>query len=153
MPCLDTSNALDFFKNGLEMRKLWAPPTTPPTPAPKSWGVKNWDKTTHRTLQAGSWAPQKFLVCCSVAITVQRWFVKWTRNEKVRSFESRRGPKRGKKTAICKLKSLFFFWLFFHYSFSFALRRWFLELDVVLSQHFKPLKMKHRWQRSRSVRS
>jgi hypothetical protein len=36
------------------------------------------------------------------------------------------GPKREeirKKKHVCKLKSLFFFLLFFHYSFSFALQR------------------------------
>ncbi len=32
-------------------------------PAPQSWGLKNWEKTTHRTLQAGSWTAKKFLVC------------------------------------------------------------------------------------------
>jgi hypothetical protein len=44
---------------------------------------------------------------------------------KVRSFESRRGSKRRKKEKdpFCKLKSLFFFLLFFHYSFFFALQR------------------------------
>ncbi len=46
---------------------------------------------------------------------------------------------------FCELKSLFFFLLFFHYSFSFAFRRWFLKLKVVLPYHFKSLKMKHRW--------
>jgi hypothetical protein len=31
------------------------------------------------------------------------------------------GPKR--RNAFCKLESLFFFWLCFHYSFSFAVQR------------------------------
>jgi len=38
MPCLDTSNALDFFKNGLEMRKLWPPPPPPHPPQPPKVG-------------------------------------------------------------------------------------------------------------------
>jgi hypothetical protein len=37
-----------------------------------------------------------------------------------------------KKKMFCELESLFFFLLFFHYSFSFALQRWFLELKVLL---------------------
>jgi hypothetical protein len=41
--------------------------------------------------------------------------------------------------------------LFFHYSFSFALQTWFLELEVALPWHFKSVKMKHRWQRSKEV--
>jgi hypothetical protein len=47
-------------------------------------------------------------------------------------FESRRGPKRKKKekNMFCKLENLFFFLLFFHYSFSFALQKLFLELEV-----------------------
>jgi hypothetical protein len=37
--------------------------------------------------------------------------------------ESRRGPKRKKpKNVFCKLESIFFFLLFFHYSFSFTLQ-------------------------------
>jgi hypothetical protein len=48
-------------------------------------------------------------------------------------FESRRDPKRGEKNVFCKLESLFIFFLFLHYSFSFALQRWFLELEVTLS--------------------
>jgi uncharacterized membrane protein (DUF485 family) len=34
-----------------------------------------------------------------------------------------------KRNTFCKLKSLFFFLLFFHYSFSFALQRGFLKLE------------------------
>jgi hypothetical protein len=52
---------------------------------------------------------------------------------------------------FCELESLFFFMLFFHYSFSFALQRWFLELDAALPQHFKSIKMKHKWWRSKKV--
>jgi len=44
-------------------------------------------------------------------------------------FESRRDPK--KKKHIYKLENLFLFLLFHHYSFSFTLQRWFLELEVV----------------------
>jgi hypothetical protein len=46
-------------------------------------------------------------------------------------FENRRGPKKKtkKKNVFCKLKKLIFL-LFFHYSFSFALQRCFLELEV-----------------------
>jgi hypothetical protein len=37
-----------------------------------------------------------------------------------------------KTNAFCELKSLFFFLLLFHYSFSFACHRRFLELEVAL---------------------
>jgi hypothetical protein len=55
------------------------------------------------------------------------------------------GPKRRKeeKNPFCELKSIFFFLLFFHYSFSFALQRGFLELELALPEHFKSIKMKH----------
>jgi hypothetical protein len=47
-------------------------------------------------------------------------------------FESKRGPK-GKKNMFYKLESFFFsFFLFFHYSSSFAIQKWFLELEEVL---------------------
>jgi hypothetical protein len=48
-------------------------------------------------------------------------------------FESRRGPKKKKKkeNVFYKLESLFIFLLFFHYSFSFALQRLFLKLEVM----------------------
>jgi hypothetical protein len=48
-------------------------------------------------------------------------------------FESSRGPKKNKKNMFCKLESLFIFLLCFHYSFSFAFQRWFLELKFALS--------------------
>jgi hypothetical protein len=55
------------------------------------------------------------------------------KNKRVMKFESRKGSKRKKKKdALCKLESIFFFLLFFHYSLSFALQRSFLELDVAL---------------------
>ncbi len=41
---------------------------------------------------------------------------------KVRGVQ-REGKKIAKKSMFCELKSLFFFLLFFHYSFSFALER------------------------------
>jgi hypothetical protein len=50
-------------------------------------------------------------------------------------FESRRGSKgeKNEKNLFCNLENLFLFLLFFHYSFSFALQKLFLELDVTLS--------------------
>jgi hypothetical protein len=50
------------------------------------------------------------------------------------SFESEMGSKRRKKkkNASCKFGNLFFSLLLFHYSFSFALQRGFLELQVAL---------------------
>jgi hypothetical protein len=45
-------------------------------------------------------------------------------------FESRRGLKKKKKTCFVSWKVLFLFLLFFHCSFSFALQRWFLEVEV-----------------------
>jgi hypothetical protein len=60
--------------------------------------------------------------------------VKSTRHKKVRSFENRRGLKRKKKkTCFVSWKASFFSLLFFHYSFSFTLPRWFLELRVTFS--------------------
>jgi hypothetical protein len=38
-------------------------------------------------------------------------------------FESRRGPKRREKNALCKLKGLVYFMVFFYYWFSFVLQR------------------------------
>jgi hypothetical protein len=47
-------------------------------------------------------------------------------------FESYRGRNRKNlgKNVFCKLENSFIFLLFFHYSFSFALQRRFLELEV-----------------------
>jgi hypothetical protein len=61
--------------------------------------------------------------------------------------------KQKKKTQhVLWVGKLFFFsLLFFHYSFFFALQRWFLKLEVELPQHFKSLKVKHRWQRSKEL--
>ncbi len=117
--------------------------------APQSKGSKKLKETNHWTIQSPfSIAQKKFLGCCFVAIREfkihfynWRWHsystlnsLKWTRNEKVRSFESRRGPKRRKKkTHFYELESSFFFLLFFHYSFSFALQRWFLNFQVAFS--------------------
>jgi len=50
-------------------------------------------------------------------------------------FESKRGPNNFiflNLNVFCKLESFFFFLLFFHYCFSFALERLFLELEVAL---------------------
>jgi len=48
-------------------------------------------------------------------------------------FENKKGPKIFlRNNLLCKLEILFIFLLFFHYSFSFALQRWFLELEVTL---------------------
>jgi len=59
---------------------------------------------------------------------------------------------KGKKeNMFCELKSLLFFLLYSHYSFSFAFQRFFLELEVAFPYHFKLLKMKHKWWRSKEV--
>jgi hypothetical protein len=55
--------------------------------------------------------------------------------KKVRIFESRKGVQKEekmKRNMFCELESLFFFLLFFHYSFPFALQKLFLELEVAL---------------------
>jgi hypothetical protein len=56
--------------------------------------------------------------------------------KQVMSSENKRGPKERKEkkeeNGFCKLKSLFFLLLFFHYSFCFALQRWFVKLEVEL---------------------
>ncbi len=75
---------------------------------------------------------------------------------KVRSFESRRCTKRRKKKKkkshlVSWIFFFFFFLLFFHYSFCFAFWRWFLELEASLPQHFKSLKIKHKWPRCKEV--
>ncbi len=106
--------------------------------APQSRRVQKLKKQNHWMLQKP--VPKhlkKILVCCSIAIKVQRWFVKlqvppyntlnhfkWIRNKKVMKFESKRGPKRKKgKKKFCKSESLFLFLLFFHSSHSFTFPR------------------------------
>jgi hypothetical protein len=59
--------------------------------------------------------------------------------------------RKKEKNEFCELKRLFFFLLAFHYSFSFALQRWFPKLEVALPYDFKSLKMKQRWQASKKV--
>jgi hypothetical protein len=55
-----------------------------------------------------------------------------------------KGKKGKKENMFCELKSLLFFLLYSHYSFSFAFQRFFLELEVAFPYHFKLLKMKHK---------
>jgi hypothetical protein len=45
MPCLDTSDALNIFKNGLEMRKLW--PSSPPPPKVEGSRTEKKQPTEH----------------------------------------------------------------------------------------------------------
>ncbi len=130
--------------------------------APQIRGGQELKKINHQNAtKTSSQTPTKFLICCSITIRAQRWFVdfrwhsystlnrlKWIRNKNVMRFESRKGPKwkkRKKKNMFCKLENLFLFLLFFHYSFAFALQRWFLELEVTFPKYFKSLKMKDIW--------
>jgi len=122
--------------------------------APKVEGIENSKITSHQTVTKPF--PYHFLtiqkIPCVFTLSLLefhddlynwKWHFysplnhfKWIRNKKVRSFESMRGSKESKKkrknNVFCELKNLFFFWLFFHYSFSFALQRWILKLLVTL---------------------
>jgi hypothetical protein len=56
-------DTLTIVENGLEMRKLWPP---------KVKGVKNSKNKPPNIRKVSSRTPKKFLVCCSIAIRVQR---------------------------------------------------------------------------------
>jgi hypothetical protein len=117
-PPIGASGGLKIFKNILEFTKLWPP---------KLEGSRTQKKQTTKHYKFGSQTPKKLLICCSVVIRVQRWFVKLkvmflehfkrlkrTRNEKVRSFESKRGLKRRKKkTCFVNWKAYFSSFYFF----------------------------------------
>jgi hypothetical protein len=49
------------------------------------------------------------------------------------------------------LERFYFFLAIFSLPFSFALQRRFLKLEVALPEHFKSLKMKHKWLRSKEM--
>ncbi len=55
-----------IIKNRMELRKLWPP---------KVEGVNNSKKQTTECYKGWFLNTQKFLVCCSADIKVQRWFV------------------------------------------------------------------------------
>jgi hypothetical protein len=44
--------------------------------APQSRGGQEFKKKPPNVTKTGSQTPTKFLVCCSITIKVQRWFVK-----------------------------------------------------------------------------
>jgi hypothetical protein len=100
---------------------------------PKVKGSRAQKNKPPNTTKVHSKTPQKFLVCCPVTVKGQRLICRTSGGAPIglygepMGFESGRGPKQRKikkeKTTFCKLKSLFFFLLFFHYSFSFAIQR------------------------------
>ncbi len=59
--------------------------------------------------------------------------------------------KKKKRHVFCELKSLFFFLLFSHYFFSFALQRWFLEHEVTLAwgSHARDVMQHITWEEKR----
>jgi len=82
------------------------------------------------------------MICKTVAIRVQRWFVKlstmsystlnrlkWMRNKKVMRFgKNKRDPNRKKKCVLQFKKTHSFYCSFFDWPFGFALQRWFVKL-------------------------
>jgi hypothetical protein len=60
---------------------------------------------------------------------------KMNKNKKIMKYKNRRGPKRmlkKEKKTFCKLESLFFFLLIFHYSFSFAFQIWLNDFFLII---------------------
>jgi len=69
-PLLGASDTLTIVKNSLEMTKLRSP---------KVKGVKNSKNQTTEHYKAQFLNTKKFFLCCSVAIRVPQWFVKFQR--------------------------------------------------------------------------
>jgi hypothetical protein len=66
-PPIVASDTLTIIKNGLKNEKVIAPENK------RGWNLKK--NKAPNTTKADSQTPKKFIVCCSVAIKVQRWFV------------------------------------------------------------------------------
>jgi hypothetical protein len=100
------------------LKKLWPS---------KVKGVKNF-KNPPNAENASSRTPKKILYVVLLSLEFQDDGtpipLKLIKNKKVMRFESRKGPKKKReKNVFCKLERIFFFLLFSHYSFSFALQR------------------------------